>query len=373
MKKWNRIVATGTSLRVLKTLPIPEMCHLRNDGLVYVIFSYFEYNFPIMNKVIVTCLILTWSNLALFAQSKNYMTCIKKGDSLYQENKFLQSALMYNVAFSYFGGKGFLNDRYNAARSWAMAGETDSALINLEKIVYRGRYGSHFRISTDTAFRLLHQNKRWHQLLDTSRAISIANQEKMERQKKLYEPELAARLDTVLKTDQFYRLKLRDTEKQYGKDSEEVKLLWAKIRYHDSINLNTVKQILDSRGWLGPEVVHGGSQALFLVIQHSDLGTQLHYLPMLRKAAKNGKLQNSSLAMLEDRVLMGQGKEQIYGTQIKRNSLTGKYYVAPLLDPEQVDVRRAEMGLGPIADYVTFWDLDWDVEAYKKELEKMEK
>ena len=34
--------------------------------------------------------------------------------------------------------------------------------------------------------------------------------------------------------------------------------------------------------------------------------------------------------------------------------------------------RRVEVGLGPLADYVTHWDLVWDVETYKNETAKRE-
>jgi hypothetical protein len=43
-------------------------------------------------------------------------------------------------------------------------------------------------------------------------------------------------------------------------------------------------------------------------------------------------------------------------------------YVLPLDDPENVDQRRAAVGLQPLADYISHWNLTWDVEAYKKEL-----
>jgi hypothetical protein len=48
------------------------------------------------------------------------------------------------------------------------------------------------------------------------------------------------------------------------------------------------------------------------------------------------------------------------------------FYVLPLEDPENVDKRRAEVGLQPIADYVIEWQIKWDVEQYKKDLAKIE-
>lgn len=124
---------------------------------------------------------------------------------------------------------------------------------------------------------------------------------------------------------------------------------------------------------MGADVVGGqGNSTLFLVIQHADQATQEKYLPMMREAVKNGKAQGSSLALLEDRVALGQGKRQIYGSQIGRDPETQIYFISPLEDPDNVDKRRAEVGLQSLADYASRWQITWDVEQYKKDLPQLE-
>ncbi len=86
----------------------------------------------------------------------------------------------------------------------------------------------------------------------------------------------------------------------------------------------------------------------------------------MREAVQQKKANASSLALLEDRVALGEGRKQVYGSQIGFDEPTGKMYVLPLEDPDHVDKRRATMGLGPLADYVKRWNITWDVEAYKK-------
>ena len=49
-----------------------------------------------------------------------------------------------------------------------------------------------------------------------------------------------------------------------------------------------------------------------------------------------------------------------------------KVYVRPLIDPDNVDKRRAEVGLGPIQEYISKWGTTWDVEEYKKKLPEYE-
>jgi len=168
-------------------------------------------------------------------------------------------------------------------------------------------------------------------------------------------------------------MQAEDVEKKYGRQSKELKDLWQKIGYYDSIDLIKVVNILDQYGWLGPDDVGPmGSQTIFLVIQHSDLAVQDKYLPMMREAVKNHKAQPSSLALLEDRVALRHGKKQIYGSQIASDP-NGGYYISALEDPDNVDKRRAEVGLGPLSEYVSHWNIKWDVEEYKKQLPEIEK
>ena len=79
----------------------------------------------------------------------------------------------------------------------------------------------------------------------------------------------------------------------------------------------------------------------------------------MREAVKNGKAQASHLALLEDRVALGQGKKQIYGSQIHRDPATGKFFVAPIEDEPHVNQRRAAVGLDPLEVYVKMWGIEY--------------
>ncbi len=107
------------------------------------------------------------------------------------------------------------------------------------------------------------------------------------------------------------------------------------------------------------------------MLQHSYLNIQLKYLPLIRKASLSGDASKSHLALLEDRVAFRQGKLQIYGSQVGQFPDSKEHYVLPLLDPESVDVRRAEVGLQPLADYVKQWKIVWDPKEYIKQLPKI--
>ena len=180
-------------------------------------------------------------------------------------------------------------------------------------------------------------------------------------------------LESVYRTDQTLRRKLDRAQKGCGAQSPQVNALWLEISKSDSINLLQVRAILDTWGWLGANKIGAsGTETLFAVIQHSDLATQEQYLPLMREAVKAGNAERSNLALLEDRVLISQGKKQLYGSQLTGDPETGGKYVSPLADPDQVDERRAGMGLEPLAGYLNQFNLKWNLEAYKKELPRLE-
>jgi len=186
-------------------------------------------------------------------------------------------------------------------------------------------------------------------------------------QTKLNKP-LVDLLDTIYHEDQSDRLKIDSLANQFGWQSKQMDSLFRKMGHQDSINLVKVKRIIDTHGWLGPdEVGKQGAQTIFLVIQHADSLTQTTYLPILRDAVKNGKARPQDLAVLEDRVLTKQGKEQIYGSQARINEKTGKYEFFPIKDEPNVNKRRASVGLEPLEEYAKYFDINYVLPKDKKQ------
>ncbi len=296
-----------------------------------------------------------------------YREFIKQADQLYETKEYPKSAKMYQNGFDAIGGKAFPNDRYNAACSYALANDKKNAFYHLFRLTDgKPKYSNLAHITTDTDLNSLHSDKQWEKLIATVKA------NKTFKEKDLDKP-LVATLDEIYVEDQTYRRQIGEIEKKYGRKSDEMKAHWKLINEKDSINLIKVRKILDERGWLGSKIIGAqGNTTLFLVIQHSDLETQLKYLPMMREAVKKGDARGSSLALLEDRTALGQGKRQIYGSQISVDQETGEHYVSPLIDPENVDKRRADVGLGKLADYVSHWDMTWDVKKHKERTAKIE-
>lgn len=298
-------------------------------------------------------------------EPEDYHNLISEARNLYEGGEFENSSKKYSEAFTAAPDSAALAHRYEAARAWAMAGEKDEAFEQLFEIVGVGQYYNLSEISTDRALNSLSTEERWMKVLNM-----VA--ENLREAEARY-AEIGRQLVIIQGDDQAYRLQAGGIEEKYGRNSEEYNEHIQLIRKQDSINLFKVEKILEEHGWLGYNLIgRQANKTLFLVIQHSDIKTQEKYLPMLREAVKNGDAAPGDLALLEDRVALQQGKKQIYGSQIGTDEETGEYYVLPLEDPDNVNERRAEVGLSPIQDYISYWDLKWDPEAYKIQLSGQE-
>ena len=173
-------------------------------------------------------------------------------------------------------------------------------------------------------------------------------------------------LRAIREKDQGIRLQTASALKNQNLDS--LILLMQQSALIDAENQRVVFEIL-ADGW--PENLSDtANSAIFLVIQHADVARQKEFREIVKEAAYGGKLPKSSWAALEDRVLMRDNKKQLYGTQTKMFQAfpegTQVCYIWPIEDVENVDIRREEIGLPPMEEYIlkveTFYGLKviWD-------------
>lgn len=312
--------------------------------------------------------IFSFVNFLCFGQNvpKEYSDLIQKAESLRKSKEYLNSAQTYSTAFNVqYLNSIPTNDIYNSAASWALASYPDSAFFQLNRIA-KIHCANHETIETDPDLISLHHDPRWIALLQT------INQSKNGSETS-HNKSLIAILDGIRADEELSRQQIEAKEKEFGPNSKEVQAHWNLIYQRDSINLDKVKFILDNHGWLGADVIgKPGMSTLFLTIQRADQATQVKYLPMMREAVKNGKARGSSLALLEDRLALEQGRRQIYGSQVAKDVESQLMYVFPIENPEGVDSRRAEIGLPPMAEYLSNWQMKWDLEQYIKDLPALE-
>jgi hypothetical protein len=145
-----------------------------------------------------------------------------------------------------------------------------------------------------------------------------------------------------------------------GPDSPESKAVWDRQAVLDRTNQARLKEIVAEHGWPGVKLVGlSGADAAFLIAQHADLKTQSNYLPMVEAAVKRREALPFWAAMLEDRVLVGEGKPQVYGTQVRMQPGSTKWELLPIRDERRVDARREAVLLGPLAQYLKDFGIEY--------------
>ncbi|MBP6695295.1 MAG: hypothetical protein KA161_09210 [Saprospiraceae bacterium] len=294
---------------------------------------------------------------------QTYNSIIAEADAFYNNKEYEKSVKKFKKAFKL--EQKSASDFYNAGCSASLNGDKKLAFKWLNLALQNG-WSNVRHLKSDTDLTVLHKDKRWNKLVAEMQAI-------VDKREVNYDKPLQAKLLAIFDDDQQIRQQFIAAQKEFGYQSRQVDSLGKMMMFKDSINQIKVIEILDKHGWVGPDKVGGqANQTLFLVIQHADLATQQKYLPMMREAVKNKNANSNSLALLEDRVALREGRKQMYGSQIGYDDKTNKSYVLPLEDPDNVDKRRAEVGLGLLSDYVKRWDIIWDVEEYKKQLPELE-
>ncbi|WP_435138250.1 DUF6624 domain-containing protein [Formosa sp. A9] len=185
--------------------------------------------------------------------------------------------------------------------------------------------------------------------------------------------ELKEQLEHILTLDQGIRQLLQEniseTEKaalitRLGLHKKTVETnIYGLMKEIDSTNLIEVEKIIQKYGYPSKTLVgEPANETVFYVIQHSNKIEQ--YLPIIKKAAEKGDISKKKLAMMEDRYLMHNGQEQIYGTQIRgQKDKDGNWvhFVWPIKNPVSVNRIREKIGLENIEAYAKKFDIDYKV------------
>lgn len=294
-----------------------------------------------------------------------YFESINNAKASFAKKEYKKSGQLYAAAFKQNGGKAYLEDRYNSARSWSLAGNKDSAFVQLFKVVMLYDYINYSEISTDKSFTTLYSDKRWKEIdervkLNISKSDGNLNKG------------LVLLLDSVYRDYHSNRLKEVSLKNEFGNESNELKEIKKTILQRDSVNLSIVTTIIDTYGWLGRgSVGFIGNYSLALIIQQAELAVQEKYLGKMRVAFDNKNIEAHDLALVEDKVALRKGNKQLYGSVIV--TVGNKNYVAPIEDVENLNKRRAALGLKSMNDYLKNWGMKWDVNKYKKDLVLLEK
>jgi hypothetical protein len=237
--------------------------------------------------------------------------------------------------------------KYNICCVFALRGMKDSAFNSIAKYLM-DRPDIHLFNEPD--FYLLTHDRRWKTLYN-----KLSKQYFEEHP--TYNKEKSYQLSLMRINDQAYYKKMEVAKTKYGPQSKEVKQIW---KTKDSLNqINIIQLLKMSPNGDFPkssEIGREGNQTLFLIIQHSNLEIQKKYLPAVEKLANDNEIAKQAFALLKDRVCVGEGQDQIYGSQVKTDS-AGIYTLVPIRDEIHVNERRKEMGMIPLEDYLKRYNI----------------
>lgn len=160
---------------------------------------------------------------------------------------------------------------------------------------------------------------------------------------------LARTYSSMHKDDQALRGRyieiLRKEHRGEKVDAKEKDRLEDVIYTSDTTNQKRLDELILRCGWPGKLDKNRAAFSAFIIIQHAPLEYQLKHFDLVKAANQRGEIPSDKFAWLVDRVLVKQGKPQLYGTEFDY----GTGAVAPIADPANLDQRRATMGLPPMA------------------------
>ena len=137
-----------------------------------------------------------------------------------------------------------------------------------------------------------------------------------------------------------------------GTADEQVKCIVKAAEDVDKPNTKRLNEIFNENGFPSPSTVgKDGVQAFVLLMQHSgDVELRKRSEAGMKRAFEDKVLSVAEYTGFVDRLLVDQGKPQIYGSNF--GSKDGKLVMSPVEDPKNLDKRRKSIGLPPIAEYM---------------------
>jgi hypothetical protein len=292
-------------------------------------------------------LVLLCFSTKMFSQNAEYIRLITLANQHYENKDYQKSADTYSAAFISLGNKGQMSDRYNAACSWALVGNSDSAFFQLNRITERMNYANYKEVTEDVDLNPLHSDNRWTTLIAQIKANY--DKEYSFSDKPLYQT-----LDSMKVHDQKWRNLAVQTR---NKETNAIPLdsIHKMMGLVDSMNYFILKNIIEKKGFPNYDMVgKQGSNNFWLLVQHQDAHPEFQQdvLKLMKIEVDKEKASASNYAYLMDRVMLNTNQLQIYGTQMQMNAERTSYEPRPLKEPEKVNERRMSVGLGSIEDYI---------------------
>lgn len=116
-------------------------------------------------------------------------------------------------------------------------------------------------------------------------------------------------------------------------------------------NARQLRELIARFGWPTERLAGSdGSEAAWLIAQHAiaEPDFMRYCCSLLEREVASGTVPKWQLAYLDDRVRVSEGRLQRFGTQFEITPQGPE--LCPVEDPDSLDLRRLQVGLGAIAD-----------------------
>ncbi|MFB7955695.1 DUF4135 domain-containing protein [Streptomyces sp. NPDC056045] len=125
-----------------------------------------------------------------------------------------------------------------------------------------------------------------------------------------------------------------------------------RLRTLTDAGIDWLSGVVADHGWPGRTMVGAAAAgAASRLVQHArdHLDFRRHCLELMRRAAAGGDLPWREVASLTDELCIADGLPQVYGTKFE--PVNGELVPYRIGEPDDVDRRRASMGMEPLAEY----------------------
>lgn len=236
---------------------------------------------------------------------------------------------------------------YNLASSYALIYQKDSAFHYLS-----------IALKKDTSLWALADSDLY-SLIDDPRWELLENNQMMRFQKhnkKLEQPEYAKKLLHIIMKDQALDYFIDQAKRHFMEDGSIPQWYYPLGDYKQQIiagNYESTTTLIATHGWPTFSTVGElAADAPLLVINHHESeDVRKKYLPQIKRSCEDNEGSCMEYAKIQDRILVNEGKPQIYGMQFRYDAQRN-LEPFPIVDPEYVDQRRKEIGLESLKEYL---------------------
>jgi hypothetical protein len=276
---------------------------------------------------------------------------VNKADSLVNEGDIKGAIAEYKKMYAINPGDARI--AYNYACVLSRGRQIDSAFSYLSLAVKSNPTATPL---TDPDLLNLREDKRWP--VFENNVVSMLNNNNGNTIKDVG---YASSLWKLKCMDQYCFYETSIAVRKLGADSPVVTAVRRLQKMINEKNLRELEILLVNKGWpkrseVGPEA----ADAAFFVLQHSNAEAQQKYISMFEKCCKENEASWQQYALMFDRMRMNQNKPQRYGTHTYLDPKAGRTNeLYPLEDESKVDEWRKEIGLEPLNDYLSRFNIKY--------------